>query len=795
MICLAPRQYIKIQDPYVRKTGSKDPISGAFDESKQVQIKIRKGDFELRFAEEWPEPFFLFPGESAVGQKANLEVIPVNNALRLKAERKFLDTRNGENVERAAGDEWLFKGPATYRPRVEEAIVTRVKAQVILKGNGLKLQASKAYVDHRGIEREAGETWIIRQEGAYLPHVDEVIVRTMSPIELKPTKAVHLKALASYTDAYGKERKAGEEWLITFDVSETHMLHVSEQKIKDVYATTLSKSQYCIIMDPLGEDGKTQYGTRQLRVGERTFFLQPGERLEKGIQTSYVLSADEGLLLKANEKFVDTSGEKPVQRYAGQWWMVKGPTEYVPPVEVAVEERRKAIPLDKNEGIYVREYASGDVRAVKGTTYMLKASEVLWEKPLPEETLTLLQSTKFSDDENFGLDQNRKQRIKTRVVTYRVPHNSAVQVFDYKSRKARVVKGPELVMLEPDEQFTVLSLSGKTPKRPNEVKTIAIRLGPDFMTDVIEVETMDHARLRLKMAYNWFFDVSDGDYGQIFVVRDFVGDTCKAIAGLVRGAAASTAFDEFHKHSSEIIRAAVFGKNEEGKIKETMVFAANKLCVTNIDIQSVEPVDESTRESLMKSVQLAIEITAQKQERGAKHRAQRTEQQARGQIEKQKIVNQKNLEANRKAFIELQGQCKAIEQAGSAKAEAQARALAGEIKGNLEIQTAELNAKASTIESEAQLADTAATQAAEIAYKDKLAALELHRAEKLSEIESSKFSHLVKAIGAETIKSIARAGPETQALLLNGLGLKGYLMTDGNSPINLFNAAKGMVGQ
>jgi len=33
-----------------------------------------------------------------------------------------------------------------------------------------------------------------------------------------------------------------------------------------------------------------------------------------------------------------------------------------------------------------------------------------------------------------------------------------------------------------------------------------------------------------------------------------------------------------------------------------------------------------------------------------------------------------------------------------------------------------------------------------------------------------------------------------QARLLKGLGLKGYLLTDGNSPVNLFNAARGMVG-
>jgi len=45
-----------------------------------------------------------------------------------------------------------------------------------------------------------------------------------------------------------------------------------------------------------------------------------------------------------------------------------------------------------------------------------------------------------------------------------------------------------------------------------------------------------------------------------------------------------------------------------------------------------------------------------------------------------------------------------------------------------------------------------------------------------------------------TIRSIAQAGPEMQANLLKGLGLKSFLITDGNSPINLFNTAKGLIG-
>jgi len=41
---------------------------------------------------------------------------------------------------------------------------------------------------------------------------------------------------------------------------------------------------------------------------------------------------------------------------------------------------------------------------------------------------------------------------------------------------------------------------------------------------------------------------------------------------------------------------------------------------------------------------------------------------------------------------------------------------------------------------------------------------------------------------------MAEAGPAMQAKLLSGLGLQSFLITDGNSPINLFNTAQGMIG-
>lgn len=49
------------------------------------------------------------------------------------------------------------------------------------------------------------------------------------------------------------------------------------------------------------------------------------------------------------------------------------------------------------------------------------------------------------------------------------------------------------------------------------------------------------------------------------------------IASKIRGAVAGIPFESFHKYSSEIIRAGVFGRDEHGKIRDRLVFSANNL--------------------------------------------------------------------------------------------------------------------------------------------------------------------------------------------------------------------------
>ena len=137
--------------------------------------------------------------------------------------------------------------------------------------------------------------------------------------------------------------------------------------------------------------------------------------------------------------------------------------------------------------------------------------------------------------------------------------------------------------------------------------------------------------------------------------------------------------------------------------------------ISGIDVHTIEPIDMNMRDSLAKSVQMAIEISTKSIERAAAHEAARSEQKAKGTLERQKLLNERvgggggaggvdgwdkwwkmylvcyiadctsvccapplplpqAAEEARNTLLELQAITAAVESTGQAKAEAQAQA-------------------------------------------------------------------------------------------------------------------------
>jgi len=787
MIVLPPNHYCVIGNPVLRD------VEGVPKKNEYKEYAILLGREEIRRSEDYTDPFPLYPGEELIKDITPYKVVENNTALVIRAIRDFEDKH--------AGDKWLFKGPGVYIPKIDEEVEKQIDAFIIKQNQALKIRALRD-CEIKGKPRKAGEVWLEREQGAYLPSVDEEVITAVEGKVLTDKKAIHLRATANFKDKYGVERKAGEEWLITKEDAEVHIRDVYEDIVGEVRLNTLAKNQYCVIIDPIKE-GVQQFGKRELRRGETTFFLKPGESLKDGIQNVRVLSEHQSLLLQAREDFDDDKIHRP----SGAKWVIRGPREYVPPVEVDILEERQSIPLDENEGIYVRNIKTGEVRIVKNTVYMLTADEILWEKELSDEIEELLAvqasgsgfaPVVVTDAGARSYKQDKPsnyKRNKTRAITFRAPHNSAIQLFDYKKKESRIVFGPDLVMLEPYEEITVLRLSGDVPKRENQLKNLALLLGPDFMTDLIIVETSDHARLYLRLAYSWKFEIDKTKpetYKNIFSVSDFVGEACKTLASRIRGAVSAVSFDTFHKKSTDIIQRAVFKFDDKGNIIPFLI-KTNNLLITSVDIQGVEPVEESTRQSLEMSVKLSIDITSKAQEDKAKHEAEEFEQRAKGERERQSIEDEAKAEKMRINLYALQAESASVETTGKALALAKAKAEAAEINGKAEVKQAELQVNALKITQKGELELIKNRYEAEENHQKAMADLEIQTNKELAAIEAEKFQKTIESLGKETLVEMAKAGPETQAKLLKGLGLKGYMIIDAKNPINLFNTAQGMI--
>eukprot|EP00296_Roombia_truncata_P007928 JP446387.1.p1 GENE.JP446387.1~~JP446387.1.p1 ORF type:complete len:309 (+),score=78.86 JP446387.1:93-929(+) len=258
----------------------------------------------------------------------------------------------------------------------------------------------------------AGEEWLVRMQGSYLPNAYEEVVRKVDAQILTEEVALRLKATRAFVDVFEKQRKAGEEWLVTNEMADTHIPDIDEIVVSTIHRTSLTSRQFCVLVNPVDERGRPQVGKRQLIRGEKNFFLYPGEVLEKGVQNVFVLGQEEALVLKAKEEceeelpassaqrgmlgipLIPLLGAKveaihlvmsiffvlnvltrgvswaieavqspvvaslvvlllaftlggrqsgKVKRGPGQRWMVYGPLEYLPSLEVDVVEKRKAM--------------------------------------------------------------------------------------------------------------------------------------------------------------------------------------------------------------------------------------------------------------------------------------------------------------------------------------------------------------------------------------------------------------------------------------------------------------------
>ncbi|CAJ1988494.1 protein of unknown function - conserved [Leishmania donovani] len=737
----------------------------------------------------------------------------------LSAKYDFVDD---DGVPRVAGEQWIVQAHGIFFPH--PAVTLQVRdAYVLTSFEALTFVSYKAFYDEGlQVAREAQKPYLISyadtKDGTYLPRPHETFRGRRRQVHLtatqycvvinpvgadgtarlhqaevrlgkqsfmlqpgehctKPLTALVLSedeallhvALQTYTEADGTVREGGSRWLV----------RGPRQYIPPVYARVVERRRIIKVDENCG------VYVRNIHTGKvRSVFGKP-----------FMLGADEQLW------------ERPIGAYVRR--LLAEPRQSLRVTDMSAKERAEAsleegwaatrVEWDMQaSSTAAAEVAGGGCYSASSSGESLDSSDDFMDRGECADELQLLDAA----TRNAHPPRLSRHISRYHVITVNVEHNTLVRLYDTSTGLSRVVAGPATVFLEPHEHFTPLSLSGGRPKEPHQIHSLSLYLGPDYMADVIEVETRDHARLRLHLAYNWEFGSVDssGKAGMVdpelaFTIPDFIGEACKALASRVRSAIAGQAFEFFHCNSSTLIRQAIFTPAEDGSIVshgDSLCFTANGLYITTVDVQSVEPVNIKTRTALAKSVQLAVEIITKAQESDASHQAALLEQEAKGALDLQVMRDRAKAEQQRTELLRVMGENTALEQAGASRAQALAESAARLAEAQGEVDATPIRCAAHSVGMDTELEVLRKRAELDLAHRQSMNNLAIDKIRKLSDIEATKYEKIMASLGSETLIAIANAGPELKAKLLGELGLQGFVVTDGKTPINILNLADKM---
>jgi len=300
----------------------------------------------------------------------------------------------------------------------------------------------------------------------------------------------------------------------------------------------------------------------------------------------------------------------------------------------------------------------------------------------------------------------------------------------------------------------------------------------------------------LNLSYNWEFrfdDQNETETRKIFQNKDYIGMACKAMSSRIRGVISGKTFEDFHENSDKIIKSATFKKGADGSL-QPFRFVENNFYITDVNIDNPKPVDEIIEQCLNRSLAIKMEIGTKAKQAEAAHQQARLMQESAGQLEKQRINDDIQAEQSRKIKLEIEADSQAVMKVGQALADAKGKAEKARIEAQSNLTHAESQIKALQIKRDAEIELLTQKVNAEVEHKQALDSLEIKSEKEMAEIERSKFAETVSAIGRDTIVQMAKAGPETQAKLLKALGMKGFMVVDGQHSVNLFDAANGLIG-
>ncbi len=414
-------------------------------------------------------------------------------------------------------------------------------------------------------------------------------------------------------------------------------------------AVTLERLEYCILLDESGEKRFVR-GPVVVFPEPTESFVTQGNADPEGEGTSsprkfraLELNSNSGVHVKVIADYVEDGEE----HHTGDELFITGAEQpiYYPRPEHAIVRYgdrtiHYAVVVPEGEARYVLNKERGSVDLEIGPTMLLPdpRTEVIVRRVLDQATVDLwfpesrrahehnqalariaaergvgayVSSMDVERSMHFGGREERSAAVSAglvseefkrgttftapRTVTLDTKYDGAVAIDVWtgyailvvdKAGHRRVVKGPETVLLNYDEQLMAFELSTGTPKTDAKLlRTVYLRVLNNRVSDVVGVETSDLCNVSIRLSYRVNFE---GDQPERwFAVENYIRFLTEHLRSVIRNEARRHGIENFYGDAINIIRNAVLGEAKDGVKRPGKAFAENGMLVYDVEVLDV----------------------------------------------------------------------------------------------------------------------------------------------------------------------------------------------------------------
>ena len=503
-----------------------------------------------------PKSFALWPGQMARVVEAHhmksnqylvARVYDVGLALKDPAAVLARNLVDGEDIDFEVGQKFVIPGDsvAFYMPPNGVEVVADEE------GNFVRDAVTVQRLEYCVVVSENGRKRTVRGEAVVFPGPDERFVevdgrRRFRAIELSETTGVHIKVIAPHVDEAGVALAEGDELFITGSTTRLYF----------------PREEHAIV------------------------------RTAAGTEVHHAVAIPAG------------DGRYVLDRHSGEVSLVAGPRMFLPDprrqvlTRRALTDREAALLYPNNDEALA---FNRSLRGVSTTT--------------PTKTMPLIAPAKSppSTSSHEGMDAFSRTFQKPTSLILDTKYDGAVSIDVWsgyavcvKDRRGqrRVVVGPQTVMLAWDETLEALSLSTMTPKTTSRLfSTAFLRVSGNQVSDIVDVVSADLVEAKVHLTWRVGFT---GEPAQWFVVDNYVKLLVEHAGSILKARARKAPIRALRADIAELARDAVLGeRSADGRAG--LVFAENGMKIFDVEVHSIDVVDEKMRELLESTQRATVE--------------------------------------------------------------------------------------------------------------------------------------------------------------------------------------------